>query len=60
LIDLLGEDKWAEEQKVGATLSLEETIELARGIAAPTSETTATPTRGHPLSTLTSTGARDS
>jgi predicted ATPase/class 3 adenylate cyclase len=42
LIDLLGEDDWAEEQTAGATLTLEETIALARSLAVTTEETTTT------------------
>jgi predicted ATPase len=40
LIDALGEDGWAREQAAGATLTLEETIELARTLAAPPETTT--------------------
>jgi predicted ATPase len=40
LIDTLGEEGWAREQAAGATLTLEEAIELARTLAAPPSETT--------------------
>ena len=40
LIDALGEDDWAREQAAGATLTLEEAIELARSLAATTPETT--------------------
>jgi predicted ATPase len=40
LIDALREDGWAREQAAGATLTLEEAIELARTLAAPTPETT--------------------
>jgi hypothetical protein len=40
LIDALGEDDWAREQAAGATFTLEEAIELARTLAAP-SETPA-------------------
>jgi predicted ATPase/Flp pilus assembly protein TadD len=40
LIDALGEDEWAREQAAGATLTLEEAIELARTLAAAPPETT--------------------
>lgn len=40
LIDALGEDEWAREQAAGATLALEEAIELARTLAASPPETT--------------------
>ena len=40
LIDALGEDEWAREQAAGATLTLEEAIELARTLAVPTTDTT--------------------
>jgi predicted ATPase len=40
LIDALGEDEWAREQAAGATLTLEEAIELARTLAGPPPETT--------------------
>jgi hypothetical protein len=40
LIDALGEDDWAREQAVGATLTLEEAIELARTLAATQPEAT--------------------
>ena len=39
-IDALGEDDWAREQAAGATLMLEEAIELARTLAVPTTDTT--------------------
>jgi predicted ATPase len=38
LIDALGEDEWTREQAEGASLTLEEAIELARTLAAPTLE----------------------
>lgn len=38
LIDALGEDEWVREQAAGATLTLEEAIELARRLAAPAPE----------------------
>jgi predicted ATPase len=38
LIDALGEEEWAREQAAGATLTLEEAIELARALASPTPE----------------------
>jgi len=38
LIDALGEDEWAREQAAGATLTLEEAIELARTLAATAPE----------------------
>jgi hypothetical protein len=40
LIDGLGEDEWAREQAAGATLTLEEAIELGRALAAAPPETT--------------------
>jgi predicted ATPase len=40
LVDALGEDGWAREHRAGATLTLEEAIELARTLAAPRPETT--------------------
>ena len=40
LIEALGEEEWAREQTAGATLTLEEAIELARTLAAPPPETT--------------------
>ena len=40
LIDALGEDEWAREQAVGATLTLEEAITLARTLAKPTPDST--------------------
>jgi predicted ATPase len=40
LIDAFGEDEWAREQAAGATLTLEEAIELARTLAAPPETTT--------------------
>ena len=39
LIDALGEDEWALEQAAGATLTLEEAIELARALAAAPPQT---------------------
>jgi hypothetical protein len=39
LIEALGEDDWAREHAAGATLTLEEAIELARTLAAPPHET---------------------
>ena len=39
LIDALGEDEWAREQAAGATLTLEEAIELARTLAAAPPQT---------------------
>ena len=39
LIEALGEDEWAREHAAGATLTLEEAIELARALAAPPHET---------------------
>ena len=43
LIDALGEEEWAREQAAGATLTLEEAIELARTLGAPPPETTTQP-----------------
>ncbi|MBI2776692.1 MAG: hypothetical protein HYX57_05425 [Chloroflexi bacterium] len=40
LIDALGEEEWAREQAAGATLTLDEAIELARRLAAAPPETT--------------------
>ena len=40
LIDALGEDDWAREQAAGATLTLDQAIELARALATSTPETT--------------------
>jgi len=40
LIDALGDHEWAREQAAGATLTLEEAIELARTLAAPPETTT--------------------
>jgi predicted ATPase/Flp pilus assembly protein TadD len=40
LIEALGEDEWVRERAAGATLTLEEAIELARMLAAPQPETT--------------------
>jgi len=40
LLDALGEDEWAREQAAGATLTLEQAIDLARTLAAPSPETT--------------------
>ncbi len=39
LIDALGEEEWAREQAAGATLTLEEAIELARALAAAPPQT---------------------
>lgn len=38
LVDALGEDEWVREQAAGAALTLEEAIELARRLAAPSPE----------------------
>ena len=43
LVESLGVDAWQREQAAGATLTLEETIELARSLTAAASETTTTP-----------------
>ena len=40
LIDALGEEEWAREQAAGATLTLDEAIELARTLATAPPETT--------------------
>ena len=40
LIDVLGEHDWAREQAAGATLTLEEAIQLARTLAATPPELT--------------------
>ena len=43
LIDALGEDEWVRETAAGATLTLEQAIELARTLAVPTTETGSNP-----------------